>query len=125
MTYILHPGYVRSTSDGKEHYIGTSQLIQLYGLPDGMFRVVHPELRDPRPPQPDDIHLYPREDGRYFEIAQDLHKRRTASIPNENTVPDWERCTEIANKAQLITGRSIWPSTVQAILRVYLEENPR
>ena len=31
--YIVHPGIVRSQSDGDRHYIGYSDLIRLYHLP--------------------------------------------------------------------------------------------
>lgn len=33
-------------------------------------------------------------------------------------VPDHKECVRIANDAQLITGRSIWPDTVAAVLEV-------
>lgn len=31
--YVLHPGYIRSRSDGDIHYIGAGQLANLYGVP--------------------------------------------------------------------------------------------
>lgn len=34
------------------------------------------------------------------------------------TVPDWKGCVDIANKAQLITGRGVQPTTVHAVLAI-------
>lgn len=66
--FILHPGYVRSTYDGQEHYISAGQLARLYGV-DQQECVVHSEHskfeRDPeiRVLMP----LFPRQDGKYKE----------------------------------------------------------
>lgn len=45
------------------------------------------------------------------KIADDAHEPTGAELA-------WNECTDIANEAQMITGRSIWPSTVQAIAKV-------
>jgi fatty acid desaturase len=59
--HAIHPGYVKSQTDGDIHWITYSQLVRLYGLdpndcvqwvPFGMnHRYYH--------------HLYPRRDGNY------------------------------------------------------------
>lgn len=67
--YIIHPGWVKSASDGDLHYITAGKLMSLYQL----------NLRDPNVhyvidrdgkgfgigETPGDIHLYPRFDGNY------------------------------------------------------------
>jgi hypothetical protein len=30
--YVICPGFVRSSSDGQEHYVGPMELIRLYGV---------------------------------------------------------------------------------------------
>lgn len=75
--YVLHPGYVHS-ADGQRHYVDAPTLRRLYGVPPGARvaimqpgRVVEVGL-DRVPvsgwgwePDPDDIDLYPRDDGDY------------------------------------------------------------
>jgi len=78
--YYLHPGKVRSISDGEIHYIGVGQLARLYNL----------SLRSPNViVQNDmyredylgytfrngDIHLYPRERGDYQKFLKSQLKR--------------------------------------------------
>jgi hypothetical protein len=60
--YVLHPGYVRSISDGQEHFVGGQRLARLYGVPlrDCVF-CDEPDYRE----LPGDIHLRPRSDGDY------------------------------------------------------------
>jgi hypothetical protein len=73
--YIIHPGWVKSASDGDLHYITAGKLMSLYQL----------NLRDPNVhyvidrdgkgfgigETPGDIHLYPRFDGNYSLPAKD------------------------------------------------------
>lgn len=68
MKYVVHPGWMKSKTDGDWHYIGFGRLCQLYGLKPTQYiinakRSDHPTLP---PIWPDDaIHLYPRYDGNY------------------------------------------------------------
>lgn len=71
---MLHPGKVRSISDGDIHDIGVSQLIELYKIrpTDG---VVVFDQSNPTHTQEYEVrhsigrvHLYPKEDGAYFDI---------------------------------------------------------
>lgn len=75
--FAIHPGHVRSASDGQYHYLTGGRLIELYGLD---FRecfvvrnipgqIVDPEL----------MPLFPRDDGRYKESllerkVEDFHQ---------------------------------------------------
>lgn len=65
---FLHPGEVRSSSDGQWHYIDAPTLARLYGanLADC---IVHDYRREETSrghrAQPRDVHLYPRQDGNY------------------------------------------------------------
>jgi len=61
--YILHPGFVRSRTDGGIHYIGAVELAQLYGL---ALRdcVVKIDWRNGEG-RFGEVHLYPRIDGNY------------------------------------------------------------
>lgn len=79
---FLHPGFVRSATDGDRHWIGSRQLADLYGVPFRDCLVVDDELGltvgpsgFPMPrgyrERPDDLHLAPRRDGNYsLERAQ-------------------------------------------------------
>lgn len=58
---ILCPGTVRSQFDGDYHYVNSSQLANLYGVPFELCSTdVHPHLVSKH-----DICLYPRYDGKY------------------------------------------------------------
>lgn len=67
MRYVIHPGWITGTDD-EPVYVDAQTLVQLYGL-SGHTYVVAP------PPdttayewfanRADDVHLYPREDGKY------------------------------------------------------------
>lgn len=64
MWYVLHPGEIRSRTDGQVHFIGFMQLVELYGLAPqmcidascatGFCREIDTE-----------VNLYPRYDGKY------------------------------------------------------------
>lgn len=65
--YVLHPGFVRSRSDGQEHYISAAQLASLYGV-KARDCLIYPAdeiaqrlWRD----LPGALHLSPRGDGDY------------------------------------------------------------
>lgn len=66
--YVLHPGPVRSKTDGDVHHISASQLIMLYRV-NPRDCVVYPEGDAFRQrfwqDQPGDVHLYPRTSGNY------------------------------------------------------------
>lgn len=73
---FVHPGHVRSRSDGDEHFISFPALCQLYGLhPDNRkfrekFEVINAQYgleRGVHRAQKGDIHLAPRTDGNYFK----------------------------------------------------------
>ena len=62
--YLVVPGYVRSASDGEEHYIDAHTLMRLYGVrPDECF-VRHPSFESHGLPKGLRI-LRPRYDGNY------------------------------------------------------------
>ena len=60
--YIIHPDFVISQSDGQEHFIDYIRLIELYRLDPR--ECVDWRLCTTRGKE-DDIHLYPRYDGKY------------------------------------------------------------
>jgi hypothetical protein len=70
--FILHPGYVRSTSDGQEHYISAGQLARLYGVDqeECVIYSEHSKFRNPMDRDPELrnlMPLFPRQDGKYKE----------------------------------------------------------
>ena len=67
--YCVHPGEVRSKNDGDLHYIDATNLVRLYQLKRGTYRIFHnPTDHAMREPL---ICLYPRYDGRYsVELAE-------------------------------------------------------
>lgn len=66
MTDYVHPGWVRSSTDGDRHWIGGARLIELYGLNPATTVVVDREERmQGYRPQPWDRHFFPRFDGDY------------------------------------------------------------
>lgn len=56
--YVVLPGYIRSDSDGQEHFIGERQLMDLYRV-DPRECIVH-RYDDPAPIPDDLIPLMPR-----------------------------------------------------------------
>lgn len=82
--YVLHPGKIRSSSDGDVHHIGVSQLVKLYRLPPGSWRTAHVADLERCLTSGDDCHLYPLDSGEYDRIADDLEQmRRTQPTTNE------------------------------------------
>lgn len=84
--FMLHPGEIRSRSDGDVHYISARQLIQLYGIhpkmcqiyKEGWDRGMSPGLSEQF------VHLYPRYDGEYqvngmVNTSPDSSQRRLKS----------------------------------------------
>lgn len=66
--YVLHPGYVHSQTDGQRHFITSTELRLLYRVSRNAVVVVchhSPAKRIGFRPRPDDINLYPRNDGNY------------------------------------------------------------
>jgi len=61
MKYILHPGKVRSITDGDWHFVGYNELLRLYRLSPQSCIAAGPDTRY----RSDDIHLYPNERGIY------------------------------------------------------------
>lgn len=59
--YVVHPGYVRSQSDGQQHYISYPRLIELYRVPADQCVNADRVMITGNP----DIHLWPQEDGDY------------------------------------------------------------
>ena len=69
--YILHPGYVLSSSPDRErHYIGAALLARLYGLKPSDWEIADPNSLDQL--DPDRVHLYPRGDGNYNGPLEEL-----------------------------------------------------
>lgn len=66
--YILHPGKVRSSTDGQTHYLSAISLQLLYGIdlstPVTFFTPTG-EAPAGFVSEPGDVHLYPRSDGDY------------------------------------------------------------
>lgn len=66
--YVLHPGYVISNTDNERHYIGTFQLLKLYGLAENIDYMVYDPTIHPFDYDTNTykyIHLYPKADGKY------------------------------------------------------------
>lgn len=64
--YIIHPGPVRSRSDGARRFVLADELISLYGVDKKScycLSTTH-QIATYRPRE-DDIHLYPRSSGDY------------------------------------------------------------
>jgi hypothetical protein len=78
--YVLHPGMVRSASDGQWHYVDAKRLAALYGLRfdhclvDWRESVV--EVRR-WAESGSHIHLFPREDGAYRALCGQPPKETT------------------------------------------------
>lgn len=67
--YVIHPGFVRSRTDGDIHYISASKLMQFYGVRSNECIIVQKDRPDSVRSIGLDlnklIHLYPRYDGNY------------------------------------------------------------
>ena len=65
--YVLHPGYVTSRTDGDRHYIGSSDLLRLYGVDPRAHTLTLADHIDHRcyRARDGDVHLHPRFDGNY------------------------------------------------------------
>ena len=63
----VHPGYVRSISDGDLHYLNFYELCGLYGKDPRKVRLWKEGAMQGYREQEGDRHLYPREDGKYDE----------------------------------------------------------
>ena len=63
--YILYPGYVAGRNGGDHQYIGGSRLARLYGLSPNSPNVIVSSGHRPFYCLPDDVHLFPRQDGNY------------------------------------------------------------
>jgi hypothetical protein len=67
--FALHPGLVKSATDGDVHVIGVTALARLYELrPHEYFEWTKWDDRFNRGSY---IHLYPRKDGKYGRPAHD------------------------------------------------------
>lgn len=67
-TFYLHGGYVRSLSDGDQHYIPAAELARLYGLPPSHEQVRLISNVDQMRTHVCGVgcvHLYPRANGNY------------------------------------------------------------
>lgn len=63
--YFVHPGYVKSKSDGDEHYITAEQLIRLYRVNPAECKIIL-SSDDERGYDINKVkHLWPRNDGDY------------------------------------------------------------
>lgn len=63
--FVLHPGTIRSATDGDIHWINATRLAGLYGVPLSKCTIAgRPDSRGYQE-RCGDIHLYPREDGDY------------------------------------------------------------
>lgn len=67
MRYVVHPDWV-TARDGDRHFIGVAALERLYGLLPSDRVVVHDErvYRE----RADDVHLYPRFGGDYWNVHE-------------------------------------------------------
>lgn len=67
--YVIHPGPVYSKTDGDLHYIGTHELVKLYGVDPNYavdeLRVTGGLLREEAEGRVRLVHLHPRYDGNY------------------------------------------------------------
>ena len=74
--YVLHPGYIKSRSDGDWHYIDAYRLAKLYGVP--LHECIVVDANRPETFRSRDLsgfkHLYPREDGKYRSYKGDLNE---------------------------------------------------
>lgn len=68
--FALHPGWVRSQSDGDMHYISAAQLAGLYGIHHNEYIIWDPERRETYFGRTwmDYIHLFVKSDGNYRKV---------------------------------------------------------
>ncbi len=64
--YVLHPGFIRSETDGEEHYVSADKLAKLYKINYFECFVASEDSIKPIPNDPELIHLYPKYDGKYI-----------------------------------------------------------
>lgn len=65
MKYVLHPGYVKSISDGDVHYISAQKLAALYGVDFKKCIIYIDSLANKAYPEGDYMHLFPNYNGKY------------------------------------------------------------
>jgi len=65
LRYVLHPGWIRSKTDGQVHFIGSVALARCYGVPLRECVSARPgdSLKGPWPEGL--VHLEPQYDGNY------------------------------------------------------------
>jgi len=63
--YVLHEGYIRSENDEQVHFISGPRLAKLWGVPLSQCVVHSYYLKG----KMGDIHLSPRDDGKYSKIT--------------------------------------------------------
>jgi hypothetical protein len=71
--YAVHPGYVRSRTDGQQHYVGFADLVRLYGVPPGRCVLWDDDRRETYAGRNHDefVHLRPRSSGDYSLAPED------------------------------------------------------
>jgi len=71
--YAIHPGLITSENDKEKHFVGVVDLLNLYGL-QRHEAIVWDEVSNPEISKKIKydslIHLYPRDDCRYFKIPR-------------------------------------------------------
>jgi hypothetical protein len=65
--FVVWPGVVYSRTDGQGHWISGPELLRLHRVPKGA-RVVYGNARG-WVNRPDDIPLFPRDDGQYQDFS--------------------------------------------------------
>lgn len=72
--FILHPGYVRSLTDGDTHYISGDQLARLYGIDpeECVIHSDHPHFPHDDPELQKLIPLFPLREGGYKEHLRQM-----------------------------------------------------
>ena len=81
---FIHPGYVRSITDGDHHIIGARDLARCYGLKLSEVTVV-PRWKEPGAYADPlgSIHLYPRYHGDYHEELERLISLEAADATDQ------------------------------------------
>lgn len=117
--YAIHPGNIIDAKTGKTLNIGSQLLAQLYGLRNGEY-IVWNEMLNPSVINEISgdrlIHLYPREDGDYFNVprtAEDqlslwvkgksLH--RLSGKEGGSCCPDFSCCIEFDDSTPLMVRK--------------------
>lgn len=73
--YVIHPGEVRSKSDGDIHYVSYHQLCRLYRLDPQAKNVYYEKTAlglDLTNPDVEVVHLFPLESGKYEDLRTTL-----------------------------------------------------